>query len=194
MKFRKKYEFRPDQADSGVFSKLCPTKKQRLSILKWALYGLLLLALSLVQDVVMSRIQLLGATTDLVSCGILLICMLQPPEPGGIFALIGSTLYYFSGSAPGPQAIALLTVLALLLNIFRHTLLQPGFGSTFLCAAAGLMVYELIIFATGVFVGHTLITRLGIFAVTGLLSLAAMPILYPIAASIGKIGGESWKD
>ena len=74
---KKKYEFKPDPAGSGTLSKLYLTRKQRQSVLKWALYGLLCLAALILQDVILSELSLLGATTDLVSAAILLVCLLQ---------------------------------------------------------------------------------------------------------------------
>ena len=191
---RKRIDFKPDPTDSSWKNRLYLTKSQRKSLLKWVLYGLLLLMLSLVQDAVMSRFQYRGATTDLVSCGILLICLLQAPDSGAIFALIGSTLYVFSGSAQGYYCIVLLTFLGVLLNIFRHGLLSRRFRSIFLCMIIGLMVYELSVFAFGLFLGKTYFSRLFVFLFTGVLSIASVPILYPIAFSISKIGGEEWKD
>ena len=191
---RKRIDFKPDPTDSSWKNRLYLTKSQRKSLLKWVLYGLLLLMLSLVQDAVMSRFQYRGATTDLVSCGILLICLLQTPDSGAIFALIGSTLYVFSGSAQGYYCIVLLTFLGVLLNIFRHAILSRRFRSIFLCMIIGLMVYELAIFAFGLFLGRTYVSRLSVFLYTGILSIVSVPMLYPIMFSISKIGGEEWKD
>ena len=42
---RKKYEFQPDKQGAGFFSKLYLTRKQRLSLLRWCLYALVLLVL-----------------------------------------------------------------------------------------------------------------------------------------------------
>lgn len=191
---RKRIDFKPDPTESSWKSRLHLTKSQRKSLLKWFLYGLILLVLSLVQDAVMSRFQYRGATTDLVPCGILLICLLQTPDSGAIFALIGSTLYVFSGSAQGYYCIALLTFLGVLLNIFRHAILSRRFRSIFLCMIIGLMVYELAIFAFGLFLGRTYVSRLSVFLYTGILSIVSVPMLYPIMFSISKIGGEEWKD
>lgn len=194
MKLRKIYEFKPDPVEPTLRNLLHLTKKQRWSLLKWALYGLMLLALSLVQDVVMSRFTILGASTDLVSCGIFLICLLQTPEAGGLFALIGSLLFYFSGSAPGVYSVALLTVLPVLLNILRYSLLSKRFRSIFLCGGAGLMLYELMVFWMGLFFDNTIAARAPVFITTGILSVLVFPLLYPLAFLIGKIGGEAWKD
>ena len=190
----RRYEFKPDKERSGIANKLVLTRQQQQKLLKWTLYGLLLLLLSLVQDAVMSRISYRGATTDLGACGILLICLLQTPDTGAIFSLIASALYVFSGSAQGYYCIVLLTFLGVLLNILRHILLSRRFRSIFLCMIVGVMVYELAVFALGLFLGDTYFSRLHVFLYTGVLSIVAIPVLYPIAFSIGKIGGEEWKD
>lgn len=191
---RKRYEFKPDPSQVSWKDRLYLTKKQRLSLLKWFLYALLLLVLSLVQDVVMSRFQFHGGTTDLVACGILLVCLLQSPEAGGIFALISSVLYVFSGAAYGYHCIVLLTFLGVVLNVLRHALLSKRFRSVFLCMIVGIFAYELAVFAFGIFVGSTYFARMSVFLATALLSVATVPVLYPIAFFIGKIGGEKWKD
>ena len=71
----KRPEFKPDKPRVGLLSKLYLTQKQRKSILKWALYALVLLVLSLVQDVLLCKLNIFGATTELVPVGIFLICL-----------------------------------------------------------------------------------------------------------------------
>ena len=72
MLFRRKNEFKPDRPHgSSILSRLYITKKQRLAIGKWLLMALVLVVLSAVQDSVMSRVQIFGTTTDLVSAAIL---------------------------------------------------------------------------------------------------------------------------
>ena len=194
MRLRKVYEFKPDPQESPLKNRLHLTKQQRMSIVKWLLYGLLLVLLSLIQDVVLSRVSVGGATTELVACGILLICLLQSPESGGIFALVGSLLYVLSGSAPGFYSIALLTFLGVLLNLFRHSLLSKRFRSIFPCAAVGVFVYEMAVFAIGAFLGSTYGARMSVFLISGILNILTLPVIYPIAFSIGKVGGKTWKD
>ena len=194
MLFKKKNEFRPDKTHSGALSKLYITKKQRTALLKWLLMALVLVALSVLQDTIMCRVHLFGATTDLLCGALLLVCILLDPEQGCIFILIGSCLYSFSGAAPGPYVIALLTVIGLLLSIFRQSYLHQNFGTTMLCTAVAIILYELLLFAIGAILGHTSIRRLGIFALSGIYTLAVMPALYPVFRAIGKIGGETWKD
>lgn len=191
---RRKYEFKPDKEGSGILSKLYITRRQRLTLLRWALYALVILVLSLVQDVILSRIGIRGATTDLVPAGILLLTMMLGVEEGAIFAVVASTLFYFSGSAPGPYAIPFLTVLGTVVSIFRYGYLYKSFGSVLFCAAVTVMAYEMLVFVTGSFLGVVPISRFVAFCITGGLSVAALPLLYPVFFAIGKIGGETWKD
>lgn len=191
---RRKHEFKPDRTDSGTLNKLFLTKKQRLSFLKWLLCGIMLVLLSLVQDVAMSRASILGATTDLVCGGILLTCMILNVDQSAVFALCASVFFVFSGSAPGPYSIVLLTGLGVLGNILRHGYLRKGFFATMLCSCTAVMLYELTVFFIGLFVGITTWSRIGIFCLQGLLTVVTLPVLYPVFVSIGKIGGESWKE
>ena len=194
MFFKGKYEFKPDRTDSGTLKKLYLTPIQRKRLLKWGLVSLVLVALSLLQDAVLSRVSIYGATFDLVACGILLAGMLFDPDTTAVFTLVSSALYYFSGTAPGSYSIAFLTGLGTLLCIFRRSYLQRCFSTIYICAAAGMMVYELMVFATGLFLGNTFLDRLGVFALCGGLSVAVMPLLYPVFLSISNIGGETWKE
>ena len=191
---RKKHEFKPDRTDSGTLNKLYITKKQRLSLLRWFLLGLGLLVLSLVQDVIMSRFSILGATTDLVCGGIFLICLLISVDSSAVFALTASVIYYFAGFSPRVHCIIFLTALGVFLNILRHSYLKKNFFSVILCAALGLLAYELLCFFFALFVEQTSLRRIGIACMTCLLTGAVLPILYPIFVSIGKIGGETWKE
>ena len=191
---RHKYEFRPDKTGSGLLSKLYLTKKQRLSALKWTLYGLLLLVLSVLQDVILCRFSLFGATTDLVPCAILLICVYQGTETGSVFALVAAALYQFSGTAPGYYIIAVITLLGLIAAAFRQGYLRKSMSADLLCAGIALALYELIIFLVAVATGVSSPMRAPTVLITFLLSGLFMPVLYPLAAAIDKIGGETWKE
>ncbi len=192
--WKKKNEFRPDRTGSGFVGKLYITPRQRFNLLKWLLLTVVLVCLSLLQDVILCRLRINGATTDLVSAGILLLCIMLPTDACAIFALISSILFFFSGMAAGPYSILFLTTLGIVLNILRSSYLRKGFSTTLLCSGTALLLYELAIFIMGLFLGHTTGSRISGFLLTWLLSFAAMPLLYPIFLSIGNIGGESWKE
>jgi CDP-diglyceride synthetase len=63
-----------------------------------------------------------------------------------------------------------------------------------LCAGIALMVYELSVFAGGLFLELTHFGRLGVFLLTGLLSWMLLLPLYPLIDRIGRIGGTEWKE
>lgn len=193
MFFKRKRDFRPDK-DRFWLRKLYLTKQQRLKILKWLLIAAALVFLSVIQDVIMSRIHIFGATTDLVPYGILLICIILDPEVGCIFALVSSMIYQFSGSAPGPYVIALLTVLGVLVAILRQCYLRYSFGSVLLSTGAAIMLYEIALFLVGLFLEHTTAGAFSHFLLTGVYGIFVVPVLYPVFTAIGKIGGETWKE
>lgn len=191
---RKKNEFRPDRAQTGILSKLYLTRKQRMRMLKWALFGVVLVLLLVFQDTVMCRVRVFGATTELVPCAILLICVFQSAENSCVFALVSSIVYLFSGSAPGAYVLAYLTLFGLGASVFRQSYLRKGFSATVLCTGGAMLLYELAVFATGLLLGLTHPGRIVGFLITWGLSLIAIPILYPIVLSVDRIGGETWKE
>ena len=188
------YEFRPDPESSGNFEKLLLSQRQRFGLLRWTCFGLLCVLALLVQDVMAYRLDIFGAGTDLVPCVIIMITALQGAEAGSIFALTASVLYFFSGSAQGPYVVPLITVIAILAVIFRQACLRKGFFSILLSTALGMVCYELGLFGIGLFLNHTASQWLFAAIGTAVLSLAAVPVGYPMARAIGKIGGETWKE
>ena len=186
----KKYEFKPDKPRSGFLSKLTLTQKQQRSVLKWTLYALVLVALSVLQDVVFSRYRLLGGTCELVPCGIFLICILEGVERGSLFSLIASLCYLFSGSAAGYYSVVFITVLAVLVTAFRQGYLQKGFAAALLCVAVAMLIYELLVFGITLFLGLTKLKAFYGFLVSAGLSLPAVPFLYPLLKAIG---GKQWE-
>lgn len=190
----KKNEFRPDKPRAGLLSKLYLTQKQRKSLLKWFLYTAVLLVLSVVQDVILCDLRPLGATSELVPCGIFLICVLEGLESGSVFALVAALFYHFSGSSDGVYSIVLITALSVGVTFFRQSYLQKGLGAAVLCVSAAMVVYELFMYGLALFLGLTTAGRIGAFLLKAVLSLLSVPVLYPLCLSIGKIGGESWKE
>ena len=135
-----------------------------------------------------------GATTDLVPALIFAVCILQGGESGCVFALAAALLYHFSGSAPGPYCIILITFLAVLASIFRQAYLRKGFSALMLCCTGCMLLYETAVFFIGLFLKQTYAERFVLFPLTAALTLLVLPAVYPILMSIGKIGGETWKE
>ncbi len=194
MKMARNFDFRPDRPHSGFFGKLYLTQKQRKGLLKWVLYALVLLALSLLQDVMLCHLRIFGATTDLIPCGIFLICLLEGSEKGSVFALVSSLVYLFSGFSPGYFCVVCITAIGVGICLFRQGYLQQGFRATLLCMAIALVVYELAVFGIGLFLGLTNFSRLAGFGITTGLTFLTVPALYPLAQAIRTLGGNEWKE
>ena len=191
---KRKYDFRPDNLRSTILSKLYLTPKQRKSILRWLLLCLLLLVASVLQDVILCRLQLFGATTDLVPCAIILICVILGTDSSCLFVLLAALAYQFSGTSPGYYVVPLITVLAILLSMFRESFLRKSFSSVMLSAGTAVALYEMLLFVVGFVFGNTRADRWSVFLVTAVLSLITLPIMYPMVKTIAKIGGETWKE
>lgn len=188
----RKHEFRPDRQRSDTLGKLLLTKKQRRSLLRWILFGVVCLSGLLVQDVALYRLSYRGACADIVPCLIMMVAIMQGAESGCVFALVASCLYFFSGSAVGAYVIPLITAVSILVAIFRQGNLRQGFGAILLCAAGGMLLYEFGMFGIGLFLELTTAQRWPAMVITALMSLIAVPVVYPVLLAIGKIGGETW--
>lgn len=190
----RKYEFKPDKSNSGFLSKLYLTQKQQHALVKWSVYSMVLLLLSVIQDVILCRFHVYDATTELVPCAIFMICVLEGAERGCIFVLLASLMYLFSGTAPGAYAMVLITVLSIGVSLLRQSYFQKSFSTCMLCTALAMFVYELTVFGLGLFLELTTSSRLYVFCLTAVYSLVCMTVFYPIFTAIKSIGGESWKD
>ena len=188
---RKEADFKPDAQGSGFLKALHLTEVQRNTLFKWGGYSLVIILLLTIQDVIMSRFQIFGGTTDLAVCAILLITVIEDIETGSLFVLLASSAYYFSGSSPGPVTVALLSILGICACMFRQRNLHRSRGAIVLCAGLALMLYEMGTYISGVAQGLTRWDRIDNFAITGLLSCIVLVPLYSLINKIGLIGGNT---
>ena len=188
------YEFKPDPKGTNYLKRLYMTRLQRLTILKWATFAMTGVLLLVIQDVIMSQIRFSGATTDLPVAFILLVGIYEGLENGSVFTLAASLVYWFSGSAPTPVCVALMCVLVILIGLFRQLYWHRSFGSVALCVSIAIMLYELLLFVTGLLSGLTILPRVSVFALTGGITCITMLPMYPLVRAISKIGGVSWKE
>ncbi len=189
---KRKYDFQPDRPQTTLLDKLYLTKKQRLSLLKWTLHALVMLVLSLIQDVILCRMNIFGATTDLVPGAIFVLCMLLGSERGCIFTLVAAALFHFSGASPGVYVIALIPFIAIAFSAAQQALLRKGKGSDLLTAAAAILLYEFAVFGISVAIGETALFRLISAAATGIMTVLCSAGLYFLFTAIEKIGGNPW--
>ena len=78
--------------------------------------------------------------------------------------------------------------------MFRQGYWSQGLSTAVLCTGLGMMAYELALLVIGKFMNLTNWNRMGVFALTAVLSAAAVFPLYPLMRGIGNIGGEAWKE
>ena len=189
-----KFTFKPDPTGSDHRKIFQLTSRQRSRILKWILYILLAVAALLIQDTALARIRIAGATTDLFVGVVFMVAMLEGAESGGLFALVASLFYHFSGSAPGVYVVALVTVVAIFGSLYRQGYWSQCMSSTLLCSFLSLACYELLLMIVGILMNLTTLGRMGVFLTTALLTTIALIPLYYVARGIGQIGGELWKE
>lgn len=191
---KKRNEFKPDPTTSTWLKTQKLTRLQRLRLVKWLLYALIIVMSLVIQDVIMSQIRLFGATTDLAVGAILLITVIEGTDVGSLFVLIASMLYWFSGSAPTPVCIALLTAFGIGATMFRQMFWHRSRGTLTLCACLALTAYELGLFVTGIMQGLTYFGRLPSFLLTSAYTCLVMIPLYTLVNKTGLIGGNTWKE
>lgn len=187
-------EFKPDQLNVSPLKMLHFTQVQRDRLLRWSLYIAVCVLCLVVQDTIMSRVSIFGATTDLCVGAMLLIAVIEGSDVGSVFILIAAMVYYFSGSAPGPYSVGMISVLGLFASLFRQQVWHRNANSIILCAGAALLVYEVGLYGVGLFLGLTRWYRLPRFLMTGALTIAVMIPLYWLINLIGQIGGNTWKE
>ena len=187
-------EFKPDAPRVSPLKPLRFTHLQWLQTLRWLGYvGICVLCL-VIQDSIMSRVSIFGSTTDLAVAAILLITVIEGSEVGSVFILVSSTIYYFSGSAPGPYCVVLLTIFGMCATLFRQLVWHRSPSSIILCAGLAAMAYEIGLYVVGMFMGLTRWYRGPRFLITGALTVATMIPLYYLIYHIGQIGGYTWKE
>ena len=87
----------------------------------------------------MSRVSIFGATADLPAVYILLITVIEGVDVGSLFVLFASTIYYFSGSAPGPYCVGLLCAVGIVATLLRQAYLRRTKASIVICAGIALL-------------------------------------------------------
>lgn len=193
-KLSKQSEFKPDPRQNSLSGLFHVTQLQKQRMLKWTLYVLTGILLLTIQDVIMSRVSIFGATTDLPVVYILLITVIEGVDVGSLFVLFASTIYYFSGSAPGPYCIGLLCAVGIIATLLRQAYLRRTKASIVICAGIALTIYEMGLFVVGIGLGLTRWDRVFSFLITAGYSLGVMVLLYPLINRIGLIGGTTWKE
>ena len=187
-------EFKPDSRSVSLSRLLYMTDVQKYRLLRWGLYIAVCVLCLVVQDCIMSKISIFGATTDLCVGVMLIIAVIEGSEVGSVFILIASCIYYFSGSAPGPYSVGMLSLLGMLASLFRQQFWHRSSGSILFCSGLAVMLYEIGLYIVGMSMGLTRWYRFPRFFLTGALTVAVMIPLYRLLNRTGLIGGNTWKE
>ena len=166
------------------------TKTQWLGILKWSLYGLLTLLTLLLQTVVLSRTTALRIKPTPLPVLIVCICVREGPERGGVYAILASLLWCFSGADYGNLSVALLPVGAILSAVLCRAVLTLRFLPTALCAFAVTLLNASVIFVFKLILPPTVaLDNYWRFLLPGAaISMLFLPIQYPLVKCISRIG------
>lgn len=191
---KKKVEFRPDPTGPSLISKLYITPTQRKKLYRWLSYSAICIALLVIQDVILWRFSFFGGVIDIVPAAIIMVCVMEGGESGGIFALCASIFYLYSGSAPGAYCIALIVLPSVFMAIFRQNYLRRGFWSHWMCTAAAVLAYQMGVFLMAIFFGNTYFSHWLSFVMNAALGLVALPAVYPLLNAVSQIGGDKWKE
>lgn len=193
-RMRRAEEFRPDSETTAFIKLLHVTPQQRLTLIRWTLYVLMVILAITLQDVIFSRITLMHACLDLPATVILLLTILEGSEVGSLFVLLASIFYYFSGSAPGAYSVGFLSIFGTVASLLRQTYWHRSSGSIVLCTGIAILMYEIGLFGAGLFLELTSFRYFMRFIMTALYSAVMVIPLYPLCYRIGLIGGNTWKE
>ncbi len=177
-----------------LVGKLFLTPKQRKLLIKWGLLSLSFLFLQVLQDVVFSQVRIFGGCPDIVPAWLLLVCLTQNADAGALYVLGCCTFRCLCGVALGPVSLAALVFSGVILSAMRRSNLWGEVRSVLVCCWMALLAHQLLLFGLGIFLGHTAWTKL-LDALGGCLGAwIAVPVLYPAARALGKIGGQGWNE
>lgn len=172
-----------------MLDKFYITPKQWLHILRWSLYALLFLVAMMVQTVVFGNRSLFGAKPLFVPVVIACVCLREGAERGGLFALLASLFWCFSGADYGALSIVMMTVVPVLGTVGSRAVLSSRYIPCLLITFFTLLLEQGTVFAMELFFGSA---KPGLFF-TALLpcvfvSLLSQPIIYFLVKQIERIG------
>lgn len=165
--------------------------RQYRRTLMWVLYGLLFLLVMLVQTTVFGRTRFFGVKLNLIPVTIVCIAMGAGHEAGGLFGLIAACVWYAAGAEDGSAAMITFTLTGILAGYLCDSYLQPRFLSALALSLGALLLHEGALFCLRFYLGSAGLSLLRWVFLTAALSLTACPVLYLLAKSIRKVGGNS---
>ena len=166
------------------------TKTQWKSILKWGLYCLVYLLVLMLQDVVLAKLPVFRAKLNPLPLYLVVVCIREGPERGGLFALLGSVFWYLSGVDYGNLSLAVLPICSILAAVLCRAVLTVRLMSTWICCLVIGLLNESLIFAFKLILPPVVAPEnyVRVLLPGVLLSLVTVPPMYWIVKAVSRIG------
>lgn len=164
-------------------------KQRLLSTLKWTLYAALFLLSILLQTMIPAGRGLPGLPVFCVPVCVCCVALHEGAEKGGLFALIGATVWCLSGTDFGSAQIITLTVIGVLSGGLCQVLLTRRFLPAMLLSAGALALNEGLLFGLRLYLGGASQAQLITVLLPALgVSMLCAPLLYLFTRLIAKLG------
>lgn len=164
-------------------------KQRLLSVLKWTCYTALFLVSILTQTAIPASRGVLGLPLFCVPVAVSCIAMHEGAEKGGLFALIGATVWCLSGTDYGSAQIITLTIVGVLSGGLCQVLLTRRFFPAVLLSAGALVLNEGVCFGLRLYLGGASQEQFVTVLLPALgFSMLCVPLTYLFTRLIAKLG------
>ena len=166
------------------------TRLQWKSVLKWTLYCLLYLLILVFEDVLLAKLPVFGAKLNPLPMYLVVVCIREGPEKGGVFSLLGALFWYLSGVDYGNISVAVLPIGSILAAVLCRAVLTVRLLPTGICCfVIGLLNESLIFLFKLILPPYAAAGNYWRVLLPGvLLTLPLVPPMYFIVKAIGRIG------
>lgn len=172
-----------------MLDKFYITPKQWLRILRWSLYALLFLTAMMVQTVVFGNRTVLGVKPLLVPVVICCVCLREGAERGGVFALLASLFWCFSGAEYGPLSIVVQTAVPVLGAVGSRAVLSNRYMPCLFITFFTMLLEQSIVFCLKLVAGKAQTSMFfTVLLPCVLISLLFQPVIYFLVKQTERIG------
>lgn len=162
--------------------------QRKKTVTMWALYALFFLAVLLVQDAMLGRVTLWGASLMLVPAAAFAVAVHTGAEEGGLFCLIASIVWALSGAADGGLMILLLTFCGIVCGYLATSVLQSWLiPASALCLVALALTLG-ISYAVHIYLEELAKSGIRVYLLQVGMSLPFVPLFVWVCDRIRKVG------
>lgn len=156
--------------------------------LMWALYALLFLAVMVIQTAVFGRHRFWGAKISMIPVAVACIAMHVGHEPGAVFALAASLLWYWTGADGGSAGIVTLTVTGIAAGYLCDAVYARRLFPALCLSVGAVLFHEGVLFLVKYYLNEA---ELGLWCwlpVQAGLALPAGLLIFLLAKAIRRVG------